>query len=71
MDDLAPGFTDSLVDLVDDWRWYVLTGGSWGIRILAQFLQAYPHISVGSFPDDKDVDPYAEGFDVVIQVGAW
>ncbi|MDJ0798342.1 MAG: LysR family transcriptional regulator [Calothrix sp. MO_167.B12] len=44
-------------------------GRMWGIRLLAQFLQVYPQISVELSLDDRDVDLAAEGFDVVIRVG--
>lgn len=44
-------------------------GRMWGIRLLAQFLQVYPQISVELSLDDTDVDLAAEGFDVVIRVG--
>lgn len=45
-------------------------GRMWGTKILAQFLQAYPQISVELSLDDREVDLAAEGFDVVIRVGA-
>ena len=44
-------------------------GRMWGTKILAQFLQIYPQISVEFSLDDRDVDLAAEGFDVVIRVG--
>ena len=44
-------------------------GRMWGTILLAQFLQAYPQISVDLSLDDRDVDLAAEGFDVVIRVG--
>ena len=45
-------------------------GRMWGTKILAQFLRAYPQISVELSLDDRDVELAAEGFDVVIRVGA-
>ncbi len=45
-------------------------GRMWGAKIITQFLQHYPQISVELSLDDKDVDLAAEGVDVVIRVGA-
>jgi LysR family transcriptional regulator, regulator for bpeEF and oprC len=45
-------------------------GRMWGIKILSQFLRAYPQISVELSLDDREVDLAAEGFDVVVRVGA-
>ena len=45
-------------------------GRMWGTKILAQFLRAYPQISIELSLDDREVDLAAEGFDVVIRVGA-
>ena len=45
-------------------------GRMWGTKIIAQFLQVYPQISVELSLDDREVDLAAEGFDVVIRVGA-
>ena len=45
-------------------------GRMWGTKILAQFLREYPQISVELSLDDREVNLAAEGFDVVIRVGA-
>lgn len=45
-------------------------GRMWGTKILAQFLKAYPQLSVELSLDDRDIDLAAEGVDVAIRVGA-
>ena len=45
-------------------------GRMWGTKIIAEFLRTYPQISVELSLDDREVDLAAEGFDVVIRVGA-
>lgn len=45
-------------------------GRMWGTKILAQFLKAYPQLSVEVSLDDRDIDLAAEGVDVAIRVGA-
>jgi LysR family transcriptional regulator for bpeEF and oprC len=72
MDDLAQELQDSLSEPRGRLKISMSAayGRMWGTRILAQFLQAYPHISVELSLDDRDVDLAAEGFDVVIRVGA-
>jgi LysR family transcriptional regulator, regulator for bpeEF and oprC len=44
-------------------------GRMWGTKVLAQFLQTYPQISVELSLEDREVDLAAESFDVVIRVG--
>ncbi len=44
-------------------------GRMWGTKIITQFLQIYPQISVELSLDDIDVDLAAESVDVAIRVG--
>ncbi|BAY84988.1 transcriptional regulator LysR family protein [Calothrix parasitica NIES-267] len=44
-------------------------GRMWGTKIISQFLQNYPQISVELSLNDKDIDLAAEGVDVAIRVG--
>ena len=71
MDDLAQELRDSLSEPHGRLKISMSAayGRMWGTKILAQFLQAYPQISVELSLDDRDVDLAAEGFDVVIRVG--
>lgn len=72
MDDLAQELQDSLSEPRGRLKISMSAayGRMWGTKVLAQFLQAYPQISVELSLDDRDVDLAAEGFDVVIRVGA-
>lgn len=72
MDDLTQELQDSLREPSGRLKISMSAayGRMWGTRVLAQFLQAYPQISVELSLDDRDVDLAAEGFDVVIRVGA-
>lgn len=71
MDDLAQELRDSLSEPRGRLKISMSAayGRMWGTRVLAQFLQVYPQISVELSLDDRDVDLAAEGFDVVIRVG--
>jgi len=44
-------------------------GRIWGTKIISQFLQNYPQISVELSLNDKDIDLAAEGVDIAIRVG--
>ncbi|MBE9048348.1 LysR family transcriptional regulator [Pleurocapsales cyanobacterium LEGE 10410] len=72
MDDLTQELRDSLSEPRGRLKVSMSAayGRMWGTKILAQFLRAYPQISVELSLDDREVDLAAEGFDVVIRVGA-